>query len=239
MAKSSPQFGGRGVKRTIYLKSKNLKSELKSSQINSCSWSQLFLTSREQELTEIMKNKLIITYWKGEHSSCLGLVLWSTLTSYIVAHGYLPPSLWFLRESHQLILAMKRQRGGYKFRSRSARCFEWILHCARVPIIKYSLGTPDHLHTVFISPSLFRPHTGFTFFATSGSASCSTRPLAFPYPVAQITTSAGSSDPSSNTMLFFEKWEIWESFLSFTFPSTMSWLQPISRVFVSPRTSSG
>ena len=51
MTKSSPQFGGRGVKRTIYLKSKNLKSELKSSQINSCSWSQLFVTSREQELT--------------------------------------------------------------------------------------------------------------------------------------------------------------------------------------------
>ena len=123
--------------------------------------------------------------------------------------------------------------------SRSAKCFEWILHCARVPIMKYSLETPDHLHTVFISPSLFRPHTGFTFFATSGSASCSTRPLAFPYPVAQITTSAGSSDPSSNTMLFFEKWEIWESFLSFTFPSTMSWLQPISKVFVHLRTSSG
>jgi hypothetical protein len=48
------------------------------------------------------------------------------------------------------------------------------------------------------------------------------------HPVAKMTTSAVSSLPFSNTIAFFEKCEIWESFLSLISPSLMSLLAPTS-----------
>lgn len=117
-----------------------------------------------------------------------------------------------------------------------------------IPNIDHKPFRPRSRHMPFSSPSGSSPHMGFTFLKTSSpttlrmwvreSLSLSSNPgleqrtrspdSNSTYPVAKITTSACSSDPSSNFKPVSVK--LWSRVpvLSLIFPSMISWLAPVS-----------